>query len=110
MRSKDEQARHVAELKARAEKNAAKVGTKLNKVTRGAADKVASAAKTTQRGVVKAIHHVMGSDEYKKKAGEVNERLAAVIQSLEDSIARRDIEIGRLRKRIAELESRFGRA
>ncbi len=115
MRSKAEQAAHLEKVRAIAEKKAQEHGEKINRqllkagaVAKSAAAKTAKTAakgaKKTQELVVKTVHHVMGSDEYKKKAIEVNERLAAVVQSLEDSITRRDIEIDRLRKRVAELE------
>lgn len=108
MRSKEEQKAHLERLRARAEKKGQEHGEKINRqiLKAGAVAKNAAAktAKKTQELVVKAVHSVMGSDEYKKRATEVNERLAAVVQSLEDSITRRDIEIERLRKRVAELE------
>jgi len=115
LRSKAEQAAHLESVRAHAEKKAQEHGEKINRqllkagaVAKSAAAKTAKTAakgaKKTQELVVKTVHHVMGSDEYKKKAIEVNERLAAVVQSLEDSITRRDIEIDRLRKRVAELE------
>lgn len=115
MRSKEEQKAHLEMLRARAEKKGQEHGEKINRqilkagaVAKSAAAKTAKtaarSAKKTQELVVKAVHSVMGSDEYKKKATEVNDRLAAVVQSLEDSITRRDIEIERLRKRVAELE------
>ncbi len=50
------------------------------------------------------IHKVMGSDEYKKKALDVNARLTNALASVEDSIKRRDIEIAQLRLRVSELE------
>ena len=81
-------------------------GKALRKTRVMATKTAAKGAKKTQELVVKAVHSVMGSDEYKKKATEVNERLAAVVQSLEDSITRRDIEIERLRNRVAELEGK----
>ena len=115
MRSKEEQRKAVEEARARGAKLGQKHGERINRqllktgaVAKSAAAKTAKTAakgaKKTQELVVKTVHHVMGSDEYKKKAIEVNERLAAVVQSLEDSITRRDIEIDRLRKRVAELE------
>jgi len=102
-------------MRSKWEKKGEELGEKFNRqtlkagaVAKSAAAKTAKSAaksaKKTQELVVKAVHSVMGSDEYKKKATEVNERLAAVVQSLEDSISRRDIEIERLRKRVAELE------
>lgn len=114
-RTKEEQEAHLAELKAKWEIRGEKAGeathrhlTRAGEVAKSALAKTsegaAKGAKKTQELVVKTVHHVMGSDEYKKKAIEVNERLAAVVQSLEDSITRRDIEIDRLRKRVAELE------
>jgi negative regulator of replication initiation len=120
MRSKEEQRKAVEEARARGAKLGQKHGERINRqllktgaVAKSAAAKTAKTAakgaKKTQELVVKTVHHVMGSDEYKKKATEVNERLAAVVQSLEDSITRRDIEIDRLRKRVAELEGGFRR-
>lgn len=115
MRSKEEQKKAVKEARAKGAKLGLEHGQKINRqlrktgaVAKSAAEKTAKTAakgaKKTQELLVKTVHHVMGSDEYKKKAIEVNERLAAVVQSLEDSITRRDIEIDRLRKRVAELE------
>jgi hypothetical protein len=115
MRSKEEHEADLEKARARGEKWGQEYGEKINRqilkvgaVAKSAAAKTAKTAakgaKKTQDLVVKTVHHVMGSDEYKKKATEVNERLAAVVQSLEDSITRRDIEIERLRKRVAELE------
>ena len=115
MRSKEEQKKAVEEARAKGAKLGQEHGQKINRqlrktgaVARSAAEKTATTAakgaKKTQELLVKTVHHLMGSDEYKKKATEVNERLAAVVQSLEDSITRRDIEIDRLRKRVAELE------
>ncbi len=62
------------------------------------------ADKTTD-SVARGVHKVMGSSEYRAKADEVNRQLERALQSLEDSIVRRDREIDRLRARIAELES-----
>lgn len=119
-RTKEEQAAHNAESRAKWQARGEKAGeathrhlTRASEVAKSAVAKTsegaAKGAKKTQDLVVKAVHAVMGSDEYKKKALEVNDRLAAVVQSLEDSITRRDLEIERLRKRVADLEGGAGR-
>lgn len=67
-------------------------------------DKTGEAAERAQNRLTKGIHKVMGSDEYKRQALEVNARLSVAVEQLEDSIKRRDEEISRLRIRLAELE------
>lgn len=108
-RTKAEQIARRAEIKAKWYPRGQAAGEATNRMLKSVASSTAQGAakgaKKTQELVVKAVHHVMGSDEYKRKATEINNRLAAVVQSLEDSITRRDIEIGRLRQRVAELES-----
>jgi len=110
-RTEEEQA---ARLKAIEEKWAPR-GEKAGEVTRElfnrgkkAASNVlgeaAKAAALVQQKVTDGVHRVMGSEEYKKKALEVNARLTVALSSLEDSIVRRDEEIVRLRARVAELE------
>lgn len=67
-------------------------------------EKAKDLADKTTDSVVRGVHKVMGSSEYRAKAEEVNRQLERALQSLEDSIVRRDQEIDRLRARIAELE------
>ena len=69
-------------------------------------DEASKAAAWVQEKVTAGVHKVMGSEEYKAKALEVNARLTVALASLEDSIKRRDEEIAHLRARVAELEGR----
>jgi hypothetical protein len=77
------------------------------KVTKSALDEASKAAAWFQDKVTTGVHKVMGSEEYKQKALEVNTRLTVALSSLEDSIKRRDEEIEQLRIRIAELEEQL---
>lgn len=77
------------------------------KVTKSALDEASKAAAWFQDKVTTGVHKVMGSEEYKQKALEVNTRLTVALSSLEDSIKRRDEEIEQLRVRIAELEEQL---
>jgi hypothetical protein len=70
-----------------------------------AAEKTAAVASKTQGAVNKGIHRVLGSEEYKKSALEVNARLSIALDSIEDAVRRRDEEIVRLNHRIEELQS-----
>ena len=72
--------------------------------SKSALNLASEAATQVQERLTWGIHKVMGSDEYKKKALDVNARLTNALASLEDSIKRRDIEIAQLRLRILELE------
>ena len=74
--------------------------------TSRALDEASKAAAWVQEKVTAGVHKVMGSEEYKAKALEVNARLTVALASLEDSIKRRDEEIAHLRARVAELEGR----
>ena len=69
-----------------------------------ALEESSTAATRMQHRVTTGVHKVMGSEEYKKKALEVNARLITALSILEDAITRRDEEISRLRARVAELE------
>ena len=77
------------------------------KTTKSALDEASKAAAWFQDKVTTGVHKVMGSEEYKQKALEVNTRLTVALSSLEDSIKRRDEEIEQLRIRIAELEEQL---
>ena len=65
-------------------------------------DAASKAAVKFQSTVTAGVHKVMGSEEYKKKALEVNARLVVALSSLVDSIKRRDAVIVGLRDRIVE--------
>lgn len=118
-RSAEEEKAHLEERRLRREKlkksraTAIHLGRRAGSLTKKVAQRTtktaAKGAKKTQVYVVNSVHQVMGSDEYKSKAMDVNSRLDNVVQSLEDSITRRNVEIERLRKRVAELEAAFGR-
>lgn len=69
-----------------------------------ALEEASKVATRMQHRVTAGVHKVMGSEEYKKKALEVNARLITALSILEDAITRRDEEINRLRARVAELE------
>jgi len=77
------------------------------KTTKSALDEASKAAAWFQDKVTSGVHKVMGSEEYKQKALEVNARLTIALSSLEDSIKRRDEEIEQLRTRITELEQQL---
>jgi chaperonin cofactor prefoldin len=77
------------------------------KATKSALDEASKAAAWFQDKVTSGVHKVMGSEEYKQKALEVNARLTIALSSLEDSIKRRDEEIEQLRTRITELEQQL---
>lgn len=61
----------------------------------------------TSEKVTRQVHRAMGSDEYLEKSGDINKRLLAVLQVLEDSIRRRDAEITRLRMHVTDLENQL---
>ncbi len=76
----------------------------VKKISKSALNLASDAATQVQERLAQGIHKVMGSDEYKKKALDVNARLTNALASVEDSIKRRDIEIAQLRLRVSELE------
>lgn len=77
----------------------------VEKAAGASLEKAKDIADKTTDSVARGVHKVMGSSEYRAKADDVNRQLERALQSLEDSIVRRDLEIDRLRARIAELES-----
>ena len=108
----------IAENSAKAKANRAAARTKTEvtlkkafasskKTTKSALDEASKAAAWFQDKVTSGVHKVMGSEEYKQKALEVNLRLTIALSSLEDSIKRRDEEIEQLRIRIVELEEQL---
>lgn len=76
----------------------------VKKISKSALNLASDAATQVQERLAQGIHKVMGSDEYKQKALDVNARLSNALASLEDSIERRDTEIAQLRLRVSELE------
>ena len=76
----------------------------VKKFSKSALNLASDAAPQVQERLAQRIHKVMGSDEYKQKALDVNARLTNALASLEDSIKRRDLEIAQLRLRVSELE------
>ena len=96
-----------AKARLRAEK-AIEAAQRHGTITRNAQDAAlnlaSDAATQVQVRLAQGIHKVMGSDEYKQKALDVNARLSNALASLEDSIERRDTEIAQLRLRVSELE------
>lgn len=79
----------------------------VEKAAEAGIEKAKDLAERTTDSVARGVHKVMGSSEYRAKADEVNRQLERALQSLEDSIVRRDLEIDRLRARIVELESQL---
>ena len=65
-----------------------------------------AASKTTDL-VATGVHRVMGSDEYKRGAIEVNERLRRALQTLESAIKSRDREISELRRQVESLKTQL---
>ncbi len=65
-----------------------------------------TAEKTTDI-VAKGVHRVMGSDEYKREAENVNRRLLDALRTLEDSIKRRDRDIADLQNQVTELTAKL---
>jgi chaperonin cofactor prefoldin len=57
--------------------------------------------------VAKGVHRVMGSDEYKREAENVNRRLLEALRTLEDSIKRRDRDIADLQNQVTELTAKL---
>jgi len=65
-----------------------------------------TAEKTTEI-VAEGVHRVMGSDEYKREAENVNRRLLDALRTLEDSIKRRDRDIADLQNQVTELTAKL---
>ena len=65
-----------------------------------------TAEKTTEI-VAKGVHRVMGSEEYKREAEDVNRRLLEALRKLEDSIKRRDRDIADLQNQVTELTAKL---
>ena len=93
--------------RAKTEETLKKAFASSKKTTKSALDEASKAAAWFQDKVTTGVHKVMGSEEYKQKALEVNTRLTVALSSLEDSIKRRDEEIEQLRIRITELEEQL---
>ena len=91
----------VGEITGKAEQAATAA---VKKISKSALNLASDAATQVQVRLAQGIHKVMGSDEYKQKALDVNARLSNALASLEDSIERRDTEIAQLRLRVSELE------
>ena len=65
-----------------------------------------TAEKTTDI-VAKGVHRVMGRDEYKREAENVNRRLLDALRTLEDSIKRCDRDIADLQNQVTELTAKL---
>lgn len=97
----------IAENAAKAKADREQLAIRGKKAWKSAFDEAAKTAAWFQGKVTSGVHRVMGSEEYKLKALEVNHRLTVALSSLEDSNKRRDEEIEQLRSRIAELEEQL---
>jgi hypothetical protein len=70
-------------------------------------DKTKEYAEKTTDAVAKGVHRAMGSDEYRREAEIVNQKLMEALRVLEDSIRRRDRDLAQLKDYVAQLEEQL---